>query len=245
MHQFTRHLPVAGTYNVRDLGGYAAGAGATQWRRILRADGLHRLDAAGMQSLVAAGVTTVIDLRHADELNQQPNPFHANPAVGYHNVSLFDRLAPVPQPGADLLLELYKLALAERQPAIAEVLTVIAEAPEGTVLFHCTAGKDRTGIVSALLLALAGVEAALIVEDYALTGELIAPMVEEIIADAVARGANVETFRPLLAADPETMAATIAHLEKSYGSAAAYLERIGLAPATIDQLRTRLVGDAA
>jgi len=244
MHQFTRHLPIAGTYNVRDLGGYAIGAGTTQWRRILRADGLHRLDPAGMDALVAAGVTTVIDLRHADELASQPNPFHANAAVSYHNVSLFDRLAPSPQPGADLLLELYKLALAERQPAIAKVLTVIAEAPAGAVLFHCTAGKDRTGIVSALLLALAGVEAALIVEDYALTGQLIAPMVEEIIADAVARGADFETFRPLLASDPATMQATIDHLEANYGSARAYLVQIGLAPDTIDRLRNRLVGEA-
>ena len=95
LNQLNRHLPVKGTYNVRDLGGYAAGTGETRWRRILRADGLHRLDDAGMEALVAEGVTTVIDLRHADELATHPNPFSANPAVHYHNVSLFDRLAPV------------------------------------------------------------------------------------------------------------------------------------------------------
>lgn len=245
MHQFNRHLPVAGTYNIRDLGGYAAGAGETRWRRVLRADGLHRLDVEGMATLVAEGVTTVIDLRQAHELAAQPDPFSANPAVHYHNVSLFEQLAPTPGSGADLLLELYKIALNERQSAIAAVLTVIAEAPEGAVLFHCTAGKDRTGIISALLLAVAGVEAALIVDDYALTGEMIAPMVEEIIADAVARGADVETFRPLLASDPATMAATISHIETSFGSAATYLEHIGLAPETIDRLRRRLTGDAA
>lgn len=245
LNQLNRHLPVKGTYNVRDLGGYAARDGETRWRRILRADGLHRLDEAGMEALVAEGVTTVIDLRHADELATQPNPFSANPAVHYHNVSLFDRLAPVPAAGQDLLLDLYTLALGSRQPAIAQVLTIIAEAPAGTVLFHCTAGKDRTGIVSALLLAVAGVEAALIVEDYALTGPMIAPMIEEIVADAAARGADVETFRPLLASDPATMAATIAHLEATYGSAASYLERIGLAPALIARLHDRLVGEVA
>lgn len=240
---FARHLAVAGTYNVRDLGGYATPAGETRWRRILRADGLHRLDAGGMSSLVAEGVTTVIDLRHPGELKGQPNPFAANTAVAYHNVSLFEQLAPVARPGEDVLLALYKQALETRQQAIADVLTIVADAPAGTVLFHCTAGKDRTGIVSALLLAVAGVEASLIVEDYALTGEMIAPMIEEIIADAAARGADIDAFRPLLAAEPATMLATIAYIEGTYGSAVVYLERIGLGPATIDRLRHRLLGE--
>ncbi|RYG94163.1 MAG: tyrosine-protein phosphatase, partial [Alphaproteobacteria bacterium] len=187
---YTRHLPVVGTYNVRDLGGYRAAMGETRWRRVLRADGLHRLDDAGMAVLVGEGVTTVIDLRHADELAHQPNPFEGNPAVRYHNVSLFDQLSPTPKPGGDLLLDLYKLALAERQDAIAAVLTTIAEAPEGVVLFHCTAGKDRTGIVAALLLGLVGVDADMIVEDYALTAGYLAPIMAEITAGAVARGAD-------------------------------------------------------
>jgi protein-tyrosine phosphatase len=242
--QFTRHLPVKGTFNIRDLGGYATAAGETRWRRVLRADGLHRIDAEGMAALIAEGVTTVIDLRHPGEVASHPNPFSVNPIVAYHNVSLFEQLAPTPREGVDLLLELYQLALEHRQEAVAQVLAIIADAPQGAVLFHCTAGKDRTGIVSALLLAVVGVEAALIVEDYALTGALIAPMIEEIVADAVARGADVEAFRPLLAADPATMAATIAHLEETYGSATAYLERIGLSADTVERLRNRLLGDA-
>ena len=240
---FTRHLPVKGTFNVRDLGGYVTPAGETRWRRILRADGLHRLDGEGMTVLVEAGVATVIDLRHPGELSSQPNPFHANPAVRYHNVSLFESLAPTPKPGQDLLLELYIMALDTRQAAIAEVLTIIADAPAGTVLYHCTAGKDRTGIISALLLALADVEAALIVSDYALTAEMIAPMVDEIAAHAAANGADLDAFRPLLAAEPSTMVETIAYIEKTHGSALAYLKAIGLSDDTIERLRTRLTGD--
>lgn len=242
--QSNRHLPVKGTYNVRDLGGYVTSDGATRFRRVLRADGLHRLDAEGMAMLVGEGVTTVIDLRHPGELVTHPNPFGTNDAVRYHNVSLFDRLEPTVQPGGDLLLELYKMALAERQQAIADVLTTIAGASEGAVLFHCTAGKDRTGIVAALLLALAGVEVGLIVEDYAETGARIAPMVEEIIADAAARGADAEAFRPLLASDPATMVATIAYLEAEYGSVRDYLAAIGLDDATVEALKARLVGEA-
>ncbi|MET3896347.1 protein-tyrosine phosphatase [Devosia sp. UYZn731] len=242
---FKRHLPVNGTFNIRDLGGYATAEGETRWRRVLRADGLHRLDEDGMATLVNEGVTTVIDLRHSGELVHQPNPFSANPAVAYHNVSLFDSLAPSLDHDGDVLYALYVMALAERQGAIKQVLTIIADAPEGVVLFHCTAGKDRTGIISALLLAIAGVQAELIAEDYSLTADMIAPMVEDIIADAVSRGGNVDQFRPMLASNYETMAATINHIVGTYGSPDAYLsQHVGLDAATIEQLRDRLTGEA-
>lgn len=239
----TRHLLVSGTYNVRDLGGYATATGPTRFRRLLRADALHRLDRAGIATLTDTGVTTVIDLRHADELAHQPNPFATHEAVSYHNVSLLDGLAPSMMSDGDLLLELYQLALTDRQGAIAEVLIVIADAPAGTVLFHCTAGKDRTGIIAALLLGLAGVESADIVDDYAQTADLIAPIVAEITAGAVARGANPESFQRLLASEPATMLATLAFIHAEFGSVPAYLSLIGLDASTITRLRNRLLGD--
>lgn len=239
----TRHLPVKGAYNVRDLGGYATAGGQTQWRRLLRADGLHRLDAEAVELLVETGVTTVIDLRHADEVKHQPNPLNGHAAVAYHNISLLDGLAPSLLEDGDVLLELYKLALVHRQPQLADVLRRIADAPSGTVLFHCTAGKDRTGIVAALLLGLAGVDATLIVEDYALTASLIAPIIAEITEGAVARGADPASFQRVLASEPATMVATLDFITTEFGSVPAYLERIGLDPATIERLHTRLVGE--
>ncbi|SEQ14530.1 protein-tyrosine phosphatase [Devosia sp. YR412] len=238
-----RHLPIAGTYNVRDLGGYAVADGQTQWGRLLRADALHRLDAEGVDAMLAAGITTVIDLRHGNELTHQPNPFLGHAKVAYHNVSLLDGLAPTVLGDGDVLLDLYKLALTQRQPALAEVLQIIADAPPGAVLFHCTAGKDRTGIVAALLLGLAGVEAGLIVEDYALTAAMIAPIIAEITEGAVARGADPEGFQRLLASEPATMVATLAFIEAEFGSMTAYVQSIGLDEATITRLRNRLLGD--
>lgn len=238
-----RHLPLEGTYNIRDLGGYAAGAHSTRWRQILRADGLHRLDQEGMRQLVTEGVSTIIDLRSATELEQQPNPLRNDDAVHYHHISLFDTLAPAHPAGSDALFDLYVRALRERRQAIRDVLTVIAEVGDGIVLFHCTAGKDRTGIIAALLLANAGVKTATIIEDYALTGRMIAPMIEDILATAVAQGADPEKFRPLLACDPATMAATIAHIQDEYRSVGDYLALTGLSNDTILRLRTRLLGD--
>lgn len=239
-----RHLPVPGTFNIRDLGGYAAGPGETRWRRILRADGLHHLDEVGMAVLMREGVTTVIDLRHDHELESRPNPFHAHPAIAYHNVSLFERLAPGDLSAGDVLLDLYIQALTTRHAALSQVLTLIAEAPQGVVLFHCTAGKDRTGLIAALLLALAGVETETILDDYALTKRMIAPLLDRLIAEAEERGADIAALRPLLACEPRTMAATISHIGDNHGSVEAYLLAIGLTDATIAALKTRLLEDA-
>ena len=238
-----RHLPIQGTYNVRDLGGYAATGGETRWGRLLRADALHRLDDHGIEAMLAKGITTVIDLRHGDELTHQPNPFDGHPAVAYHNVSLLDGLAPSLLQDGDVLLELYKLALTQRQPALATVLQIIADAPPGAVLFHCTAGKDRTGIVAALLLGLVGVDADLIVEDYALTAGYLAPIMAEITAGAVARGADPVGFQRLLLSEPATMLATLDFITAEFGSVSAYIQRIGLDDTTMDRLRNRLLGE--
>ncbi len=240
----TRHLPIAGTYNIRDLGGYDTAIGPTRWRRILRADALHRLDQTGVATLIETGLATVIDLRHGDELAHQPNPFADHDSVAYHNVSLLDGLAPSLMSNSDLLLELYLLTLQERQGAIAEVLGLIADAPKGAVLFHCTAGKDRTGIIAALLLGLVGVKADDIVDDYAQTAALIAPIVADITAGAVARGADPESFQRLLASEPSTMVATLAFIEAQFGSVPAYLAAIGVHTETISRLHNRLVGEA-
>ena len=242
--QPARHLPIAGTYNIRDLGGYATEGGQTRWRALFRADSLHRIDADGVATLVEYGVRTIVDLRQAQELEHQPNPLATHPGVRYHNVSLFD--AVIPPPGAaDVLLEMYKLALANRGPALNAILTAIADAEDGAVLFHCTAGKDRTGIVAALLLLVAGVDPDTIGRDYSVTAQMIAPMVDELIAGAKARGADVESFRPMLASNPKTMAAFLVHITDVHGGIAAYLDLIGVDAAAQQKLRVRLVEERA
>lgn len=239
-----RRLAIAGTYNLRDLGGYALPGGTTRWRRVLRADGLHRLDADGIAEVKRLGVTTVIDLRRDEEMKNQPNPFRNENGVHYRNLSLFEALAPSSMAAGNALYDLYIQALASRGERIIEVMSAIADAPEGIVLFHCTAGKDRTGLIAALLLGLVGVDDATIIEDYSLTKALIAPAVEGFIADAESRGVDPEGFLPLLACEPETMADTLAHLARHHGSIPAYLERIGLDRSAARRLRARIAEEA-
>jgi protein-tyrosine phosphatase len=241
---FERHIAIAGAYNIRDLGGYQTGGGTTQWRRILRADGLHRLDAAGVDALHGVGVRTVIDLRHDHELASQPDPFEGDARIAYHNVSLFSDLSPaalLANGGGDMLLGLYRNAIATRHEAIRDVLGLIADAPEeGAVLFHCTAGKDRTGIIAALVLGNAGVDHATIGHDYALTKAAIAPIVADFAANMAARGEDAAKSMPLLACEPETMAALLADLESQFGGIPSYLRHIGLDEGRLGRLRDRL-----
>ncbi len=249
----SRHLPLGGTYNVRDLGGYAtADGGMTRWRRVLRADALHRLDEPGRAHLRDAGLKTVIDLRFDNEVVAGPSPFTDEDGVSVHNISLFGTLNRPPTgfpevEGEDPLLRVYLAALEECSGAVRNVLQTVAEAPEGMVLYHCTAGKDRTGVISALLLLNAGVAPEVVEEDYALTATLAAPMFAVLVEEARARGASAEqlrSFARMLPSEPQTMRATIAHLAEVHGGAPAYLEKIGLPTGVRDGLRRRLV-DAA
>lgn len=245
---FERRLAVDGTYNIRDLGGYATATGETLWRRVLRSDGLHRVDPNGMALLRQAGLRTVIDLRHGHELKEQPNPLAGQDGVTYLHVSLFEGLSPRPtaanaEGDGNVLLDLYLQALSSRGDAIRSVLEAIADEREGVVLFHCTAGKDRTGIIAGLLLANANVPRETILADYALTGDLIAPLIAELVADAERRGADVAAFRKVLGSDPAVMAAMLDHIADIYGDVRSYLTTIGLDDVTLTRLRSRLLND--
>ncbi|WP_339948371.1 tyrosine-protein phosphatase [uncultured Albimonas sp.] len=241
-----RLIPLAGSHNIRDLGGWPAREGETAFRRALRADSLHRLDREGVEALRDLGVALVIDLRRADELARAPNPFAQGvPGVDYRHLSLFEDLDPTGEAlGADgagapdLLLALYRLALDRRGAAFVETLSLISRSPEGAVLFHCAAGKDRTGLIAAFLLLLAGAEPETVVADYAATGARLPGLLAALRADAEAHGQDLNPA--LLASDPRTMRALLRHLEDRHGGAETYLRRHGMAEEDLAALRTRL-----
>ncbi|MFV0473352.1 MAG: tyrosine-protein phosphatase [Pikeienuella sp.] len=241
----SRHIPLRGSYNIRDLGGYAGRGGPIAWRRFLRADSLHRLDEEATGALSALGVATVIDLRHEGELEAMPNPFAAGAAgVAYHNVSLFEGLDPaLPHIAAaeDLLLALYREALDNRGAAVVAVMRIMAEAP-GAVLFHCTAGKDRTGVIAALILLLAGAGREEVIADYALTGDYSGQMFDALHAELLAAGGEFDRGSRLLLSEAATMGGFLDHLDAAHGGAEAYLRRHGLGDQEIDALRARLDG---
>ncbi len=245
MLAYERLIALEGAHNVRDLGGYrTTNGGLTRWRSILRGDALHGLSEADIDTLLDNGLTTVIDLRNAHEISAEANPFLGHAEVRYHNTPVFSALAPVEMManatvGFDMG-DRYCQALDDCQPAIAEVLKTIADAPEGAVLFHCSAGKDRTGVISALLLANAGVDETTIVEDYALTATISGPLIARLRERALGRGTPAALVDIVLASEPRSMRQALDHIGRNYGSVQDYLAKLGFDDAGMERLRTRL-----
>jgi protein tyrosine/serine phosphatase len=135
----------------------------------------------------------------------------------------------------------YKRILDSFAPAMAEIIQVIAGAPEGPVLIHCMAGKDRTGMVAAILLDLAGVARETIAEDYALTAERLRPLEREWLENGPGereeRAAQQARFEPRA----EVMLEVLSHLDQRYGGVEPYLLRAGVTPEDIARIRARLV----
>jgi protein-tyrosine phosphatase len=237
----TRHWPLPDTHNVRDLGGYARKSGGeTRWGRILRGEALHALTAESVEALVAEGLSLVIDLRGPHETGVTQHPFLAYPGVAYTNVVLFDALAPIAmaKPPFDMAHR-YCDALDQCGQQIANVMRAIVEALPGVVLFHCTAGKDRTGVVAALLLSLATVSKDDIAADYALTASAEG-LIANLRARALSAGGDADHIERMLASDAGTMLTMLDHLDRRHGGIQAYLAAIGLGESEIARLNDRL-----
>jgi len=243
---FERHIRLDGAHNVRDLGGYSTRSGAkTRWRSVLRADALHELSAKDVDGLLNLGVRTVIDLRNNVEIARQPSVLAAQPAIAYHHISLFDGLAPADvmlreQQATDLSTR-YITAIDTCRPTFARIASTIADADDGIILFNCTAGKDRTGIISAMLLSLAGVEDNAIAADYALTRTLAEPLIERLRAAALARGVGGDICQVLLSSEPSSMMTLMGHVRTHYDGFQNYLSCEGTPARVLSLIGRRMV----
>jgi protein-tyrosine phosphatase len=246
--ELDRHLPLPGTFNVRDIGGYPAADGQfTRWRTLLRADALHQLDDEGRGVLGEIGVRTVIDLREDEELTTAPNQL-AGLALRTIRRPLFDRTASGIVPtglGNRTLQETYYLLADARPEALVGAVRELAIDGVLPALVHCTAGKDRTGMVIALTLAALGVTDEVIAADFAITGELLSGAYREaILARTAARGVPPEMLDGLLSADPELILSFLARVRGSDREVTAFLFRHGMTEDELAQLRTGLLTDA-
>jgi protein-tyrosine phosphatase len=229
--------------NARDLGGYpAAGGRETRRGAVVRSDSLAALTDAGRAALAAYGVRAVVDLRLPDELARHPNPY-ATPgdhAIAYTNVSILDPAAGFP-PDTLTLADNYLWSLDRFAGLVADAVSAVATAPEGGVLVHCAAGKDRTGLISALLLGLVGVADETIAADYALTAELLRPRDQEWLEHGPGERADREAMAARFAPTAEVMLAVLDGLRRRYGGVEQYLAAAGVSPADLDRLRDRLL----
>jgi protein-tyrosine phosphatase len=234
----SRALEFPDLLNARDLGGHPTTDGAhTRWRSLLRADDLAQLTPAGLRALADYGVGTILDLRWTEEAARHPSPVPAAlPHVRCERIALLTHTEDEWRlRSRDPAKELWKCEVLEHVRAeLRRVLAFIAAAPPQPLLFHCVAGKDRTGLVAALLLALADVRPEAIAHDYAESSE-------RLRAGYLRRYPQIDPARILEALHcPEEGAYNMLEFLKAAGGVRAYLEQIGLSADEIARLRARL-----
>jgi protein-tyrosine phosphatase len=238
-----RRIELEGCHNFRDLGGYRACDGRhVRWRALFRADDLSRLTPAGVAVLrdeLRVGI--VVDLRSENELaGDGAKRLDAEP-IRLHHHPLFAGVVRGASRGVALSDIYFALLETAREPMV-RVIETLAEADVPAV-FHCAAGKDRTGIVSAVLLGLLGVPDEVVVEDYAVSQRALAPLIERLLADAGYREMLAALPPETLHARPETMAAMLARVREGFGSMRGYAREIGVGDALVERLTSRLLAD--
>lgn len=234
-----RTLDWPGCANVRDLGGLPTDDGGTTVRgRVLRADDLGLAGPAAWTAAAADGVGRVVDLRFPDERKRRGSPTTLEvvpvSVLGERDPVYWDMLHAERDRVGDAGYHAfsYRSFLERHAGLFAEAVSAVATAPTGAVVFHCVAGKDRTGLVAGLLLRLAGVSLDVIDDDYALSAARLRD------AGYVAidyRGRQVEPLSPA-----GVMRETLTWLEAGHGTIAAYLEGSGCSPGTLDRARRLL-----
>ena len=240
-----RLIDLEGCLNFRDLGGYPTGDGRTiRWRRLFRSDGLHHLTAADVRRLrEELCLGHVIDLRSTSELEAEGRGPLEQEAVRFHHLPLFDgaiRATAEATASVATLADRYFLLAEFAREAIARIVTVLAEADEPAV-YHCAAGKDRTGVISAVVLGLLGVRDEIIVADYAASRQNLDAIVARLMASEGYQTMLAALPSDTMHAEPETMITLLARVRERYGSIRDYVRAAGVADATLERLAASLL----
>jgi protein-tyrosine phosphatase len=251
-------IELDGAVNVRDLGDLPTEDGhKTARARLLRADNLQDLSAADVQKLVRdIGVTTVVDLRSTNELEAEgPAPLDAVAGVRHAHHPVLPEVGANTDVVADALLARERLDksrypqdpvcghylgyLEDRPDQVVGALHSIAHA-EGAAVVHCAAGKDRTGVVVALALTVAGVPAQAVVADYAATGERTEAIIARLRRSRLYAPDTNRRPAPLPPLRPETMMAFLEQMDARFGGVSSWLTGHGFSAADLDALRVKL-----
>lgn len=222
--------------NTRDLGGYETQSGTySRAHKYIRASSPANATKEDIQKLKDYGVKAVIDLRSDFEKENQKNPFSEEEDVDYYEVNLFHSASASVVPDEIKIYHdlggvyIYMLEACKKQ--FKEIFDIFLKYPYEGVLFHCSAGKDRTGVTSALLLDLIGCHEYDIVKDYSESYENNKEMNDELAAMM-----KDEEAKQYLKSSPRYMMEFLDYLREHYGSSKEYLLEIGLKSEEIDEL---------
>lgn len=243
-------LPFEGITNCRDLGGYATTDNKiTKWKTVLRSSKMSNMTTADIDLLHDYGVRTIIDLRMNSEITKQPNPLAEERRFNYKNISLLgseknNSLASqidTMDISDDLILGKHYITMLKRYELIKEIMDDIHSSLtdankttdlKGAVVFHCTAGKDRTGIIAMLLLGLVGVSKADIISNYQVSYTYILPEVTEF---------PIEYPGNILGSDPRNISLVYDALIEKFDTFENYYKEIGFNNEEIENLKSALI----
>ncbi len=235
-YQPMRRLPLQESANTRDLGGYPCKGGTTRWGVFLRSDNLRKPNEQDIQFLQDYGVRTTLDLRTDSEREKYPPYLEKVDAFSHHHISMNDHMHAIDFEG-DLpgsMSGLYISLLDDSQDELLQSMQTLAAA-EGATLFHCAIGKDRTGVISMLLLDLVGVDDNDIVADYKVTETYLSEWINYVKKE------RMEVSTTAMRSVADSMWRTLEHLRARYQTSEKYLQHIGVTDAEIEQIKTKFV----
>ena len=244
---------VEGAVNLRDLGGYRTGDGrAVRSGRVYRSGMMHTITPAGLATLRDdLGIRTVVDLRNAQELEADGVSPFADCGIAWRNAPIGGETVTTPEERRERVreyvantvdwCEAYVRMTDRNAAAFRDLFEAMADDASAPLVFHCSGGRDRTGIGAALLLSALGVDDETIALDYALTGDLLQPHVDRFQRQMEAVGMSRESWARLLETSADAMRRFLAYLRDAHGGAEAYLRASGVQDAAIEAAREHLL----
>ncbi len=246
MEAGVRLVPLDGSFNFRDLGGYRTRDGrVTRWSTLFRSDTLHELTPGDVARLRSLGLTTILDLRTSRELERTGRgPLGPEP-IAYHHLSVIqdgegEAMAAPGLPGDDLS-ERYLWYLEVGRRSLAAALEVLSQSANLPLVFHCAAGKDRTGVLAALILSILDVDGQTIVDDYLITQDRMELILGRHRSDPVLADRMDRIPASRFNVESDTMVRFLEELERRFGGARNWAVGAGLAPEDLDRMKDLLL----
>lgn len=231
-------LPLENAYNVRELGGYAGKNAVTSWNRFLRGDDISTLTQNDIIYLKTYGVTSVLDLRSNYECELHPDALLNQEGITHYHmpfmVGKVDNIMDNVEKGIEL--KSFYLDLLRDQDKVKSIMSIIADAPEGCMLFHCAGGKDRTGVLSMLLLSLVEVDTEDIMTNYQVS-YINLRRNKQMMGIELPKDFDMSCMY----SQPETIEACVNYIYDNFGSTHKYLRNCGLTDTQIEKIKQKLL----
>lgn len=242
-----RILPFSGVLNFRDLGGYRTVDGReTRWRHLYRSDVLHDLTVGDLELFRSLGVASIVDLRNPAEVERTGRGLLASESIHFVNASVLSMEAVEERQdtavlGEDYLWKRYLSYLEIGPGAFVRAIEEMTVGDNYPLVFNCFFGKDRTGVLAALVLSCLGVDPQEIVQDYALTETRVELILQKLRSDPIHRDTIDQSDPLLFTSNARTMTRFLEELDKRHGGARAWLLNAGVDSQLLDALSDELL----